>query len=104
MRIAFRMRVNPGCQVEYEKRHNPIWQELETALYEHGVRSYSIFLDPDTDDLFAYAEIEDLEQWRQIADTEICRRWWDHMAPLMPVNQDNSPQTRELKEVFHIPQ
>lgn len=102
MRIAFRMRVNQGSEAEYEKRHNPIWEELQTTLLEHGVRTYSIFLDRETGDLFAYAEIEDLDQWKQIAETEVCRRWWDYMSPLMPCNEDNSPESKELKEVFHL--
>ena len=63
---------------------------------------YSIFMDPDTNDLFAYAVIEDLERWQSIADTEICKKWWAHMAPLMPGNPDNSPIATDLKEVFHI--
>ena len=59
IRKAFVMMVNPDRHEEYEKRHNPIWPELEDALKQHGVRSYSIFLLPETTQLFAYAEIED---------------------------------------------
>ena len=102
LRKAFRMSVHAGREAEYERRHNPIWRELEEALVRHGVRSYSIFLDPATRDLFAYAEIESEERWRAIADTEVCRRWWHHMKELMPSNPDASPVSRELREVFHI--
>ena len=58
IRKAFRMSVHPGHEEEYARRHNPIWQELADTLVAHGVTSYSIFLDPATRDLFAYAEIE----------------------------------------------
>lgn len=102
MRIAFRMRVHPGEEAEYIRRHNPIWPELEATLKEHGVHEYSIFLDRTTGDLFAYAEIEDLERWQAIAETEICHRWWATMAALMPSNPDTSPVARNLEEVFHI--
>ena len=102
MRIAFKMKVNEGMQAEYERRHNPIWKELEEKLLESGVRTYSIFLDAASGDLFAYAEIESLERWKAIAETEICRKWWSHMEPLMPCNPDGSPISLELKEVFHI--
>lgn len=61
IRKAFRMKVHPGREVEYERRHRPIWSELEDVLKEHGVSNYSIFLDPATQDLFAYVEIEDQE-------------------------------------------
>ena len=52
------MSVHVGQEDEYERRHRPIWKELEDALLQHGVLRYSIFLDPGTGDLFAYAEIE----------------------------------------------
>jgi L-rhamnose mutarotase len=66
------------------------------------VRSYSIYLDPDTSDLFAYAEIESEERWAAVASTEVCRRWWRHMRELMPSNPDDSPVSRDLREIFHI--
>ena len=96
------MKVNPDQVAEYISRHNPIWPELEASLREHGVENYSIYLDQTTNDLFAYAEVSDLEKWQAIADTEICRKWWDSMAPLMPTNADNSPVVGELEEVFHM--
>ena len=102
MRKAFRMSVHPGREAEYEQRHNPIWPELEQALRSHGVRSYAIFIDPATSDLFAYAEIDSEERWQAIASTEVCRRWWVHMREMMPSNADASPVARELREVFHI--
>ena len=102
LRKAFRMSVHADRHAEYASRHNPIWRELEETLLAHGVRTYSIFLDPETSDLFAYAEIESEERWAAIADTEICRRWWRHMRDVMPSNADASPVTRDLREVFHL--
>jgi L-rhamnose mutarotase len=101
-RIAFVMSVNPGCAAEYEKRHNPIWPELEETLLAHGVRDYSIFHDPATDQLFAFALIEDLARWNAVSKTDVCRRWWRHMGDVMPSNPDSSPVSRDLREVFHI--
>ncbi len=102
IRKAFAMSVHPGCEAEYERRHNPIWPELEAALKQHGVHNYSIFLLPGTRQLFAYAEIESEAQWAAIADTPVCKKWWAHMRDLMPSNPDNSPVAEELREVFHI--
>ncbi len=102
IRKAFLMQVNPDQHAEYEKRHNPIWPELEATLKEHGVHNYSIFLDPDTSTLFAYAEIEDEERWNAIARTDVCQKWWAHMGDVMPSNPDHSPVSRDIREVFHI--
>src|SRR5436309_1376522 len=101
-RKAFLMEVNPGEQEEYKRRHNPIWPEFEATLKSHGVCSYSIFLNAATSQLFAYVEIEDLARWEQIAETEICKRWWKHMREIMPSNPDNSPISSKLSEVFHF--
>ena len=102
IRKAFKMSVHQDQHVEYARRHNPIWQELEDTLLAHGVRSYSIYLDPETSELFAYAEIESEERWAAVASTDVCRRWWRHMRELMPSNPDDSPVSAELREVFHI--
>jgi len=102
IRKAFKMSVHKDQHAEYARRHNPIWKDLENTLLEHGVRSYSIFLDPTTSELFAYAEIESEERWNAIAATPVCKRWWSYMRELMPSNPDDSPVSEELDEVFHI--
>jgi len=102
IRKAFRMSVFPGQEAEYARRHNPIWRELEETLLAHGVRTYSIFLDERTRDLFAYVEFESEERWAAVARTEVCQRWWKHMSEIMPSHADNSPVAAELKEVFHL--
>jgi L-rhamnose mutarotase len=104
IRKAFVMSVNADAEAEYERRHNPIWPELEATLRAHGVRSYSIFLHPETRQLFAYAEIESEERWQAIAKTEVCQRWWARMREVMPVNADASPVSAPLREVFHLPE
>jgi len=102
LRKAFRMKVNAGAAEEYERRHSPIWKELEEVLFDHGVRTYSIFLDPDSYDLFGYVEVENEEGWASIARTDVCQRWWRHMYDLMPTHGDHSPVSRDLREVFHL--
>lgn len=96
------MSVNAGCEAEYARRHQPIWAELADVLEAHGVHNYSIFLHEQTRQLFGYVEIESEARWAAIAKTEVCQRWWKHMADVMPGNPDNSPVSLELKEVFHL--
>jgi L-rhamnose mutarotase len=102
IRKAFRASVFPGQHLEYERRHTPIWRELEDLLIRHGVRSYSIYLDPGTNDLFGYVEVASEDQWAAIASTDVCRRWWRYMREIMPVRDDDSPEVAELREVFHL--
>ena len=102
IRKAFVMSVHPGVEAEYRRRHSPIWPELETVLKAHRVRNYSIFIHPETRQLFGYAEIEDEAQWAAIAQTETCRNWWAYMREMMPCNPDDSPVSVGLDEVFHL--
>lgn len=102
IRKAFVMSVHPGQEAEYARRHQPIWDELAATLKAHGVHNYSIFLHPETRQLFGYAEIEDEARWAAIAKTEVCQRWWKFMGEVMPANPDNSPVSQGLKEVFHL--
>ena len=102
IRKAFLMSVLPGCEAEYERRHRPIWPELEAVLLDHGVRTYSIFLHAEARQLFAYLEVDDEARWEAIARTPVCQRWWASMRELMPANSDNSPVAIPLREVSHI--
>lgn len=102
IRLAFVMSIHPGVEQEYERRHRPIWPELEETLRAHGAHNYSIYLHPETRQLFAYVEVEDEALWQAIAQTEVAQRWWRHMAPLMPSNPDASPVSLALREVFHL--
>ncbi len=102
IRKAFKMFVHPDQHAEYERRHNPIWPELEEMLRGHGVSSYSIYLDATTSELFACVEIESEEKWKSVADTEVCQRWWKHMQAVMPSTPNGGPVCHELREVFHM--
>ena len=102
IRKAFSMTLKPGNQDEYQRRHQPIWPELQKIFKEHGVINYSIFLNRGTNQLFAYVEIESEASWEQISQTEVCRRWWAHMKDLMLTNSDNKPVMIALDRVFYL--
>ncbi|MED1739884.1 L-rhamnose mutarotase [Bacillus swezeyi] len=102
IRVASIMYLFPEHYDEYAKRHDELWPEMKKELKAHGAHNYSIFLDEQSGQLFAYLEIEDKDKWTQMSDTAICRKWWDYMAPLMKTNVDNSPVSTDLKQVFYL--
>lgn len=102
IRKAFVMQVNPDAHAEYQRRHSPIWPELEAELKAHGAHHYSIFLDEKRHLLFGFVEIESEARWNAIAETDVCQRWWKHMGDVMPSNPDYSPASDDLKEVFYL--
>lgn len=100
--IAFTMKLKPGVEAEYRRRHDEIWPELSAALVEAGIRDYSIYLDRATGTLFAVQK----RLANHTADTlpilPIMKRWWAYMADLMDTNPDNSPVAVPLERVFHM--
>ena len=59
IRNAFTMKLKPGYQAEYKRRHDAIWPELSQALADAGISDYSIFLDEDSGTLFAVQKLTD---------------------------------------------
>ena len=102
IRKGFKMKLYPGMEKEYEKRHNELWPEMQQMIHEHGGHNYSIYLDPETLVLYGYIEIDDEELWAKSADTAINRKWWDFMADIMETNPDNSHVAVDLHPVFHL--
>lgn len=102
IRKASIMFVNRDSYEEYKRCHDELWSEMADELKAHGAHNYSIFLDKETGRLFAYVEIEDEAKWDQMSETEICKKWWAYMEPLMDTNPDNSPVAINLDEVFHL--
>lgn len=102
IRKGFVMFVTPGFEEEYERRHCTVDPELLDVLRQHGVHNYSIFLHPETRQLFGYLECEDEARLAAIAETQACKKWWARMKEIMPSNPDNSPVQQSLREVFHL--
>lgn len=99
--IAFTMKLKPGVETEYQRRHDEIWPELSAALSEAGIRDYSIYLDRASGTLFAIQKRLPDHTAGALPDLPVMQRWWAYMADLMETNPDNSPVTVPLTRVFH---
>ena len=101
-KFAFKMKLYPGFKDEYRKRHNEIWPELAQLLKNEGICNYSIFLDEETNTLFAYQEQSGTSSSQDLGQTEIVKKWWKYMADIMETNPDNSPVSVPLEQVFYM--
>lgn len=101
-RAAFKMKLRPGYAEEYKNRHDAIWPELKKLLRDAGIHDYSIFLDEETNALFAVQKIDGNAGSQDLGKTEIVQRWWAYMADIMETNPDNSPLSIPLPEVFYL--
>jgi len=101
-RVAFVMKVKPGQEAEYRRRHVAVWPEMLRALTDAGCSNYSIYMKGQ--DLFAYMEVDDFERFKRhmSADAD-AQRWEAKIAPIM--EQAIRPETgfhEVLPEIFHL--
>lgn len=102
-RVAFKMKLFPGQETEYRKRHDEIWPELAALLKEKGICEYSIFLDEATGFLFGVLKIPDATRLDELPQHPVMKKWWAYMKDIMESNPDNSPVSVPLQEVFFFP-
>lgn len=102
-RVAFRMKLFPGKAAEYKRRHDELWPELKTLLKDAGISEYSIFLDEETNSLFAVLNVMDPKDLDSLPAQEVMQKWWKYMADIMETNDDYSPVSISLQEVFYLP-
>ena len=101
-KYAFKMRLNPGMEAEYKRRHDEIWPELAALLKDAGISDYSIHLDRDTNTLFGVLWRTDDHRMDALAHHPVMQRWWAHMADIMETAPDNEPVSIPLVTVFHM--
>ena len=101
-RNAFAMRLNPGMEGEYKRRHDEIWDELKAELRKAGISDYSIYLDKKTYTLFAFQYLADDATDAELPNLPVVKKWWSMMKDLMETNADESPVSDPLEEMFHM--
>jgi len=101
-RVAFTMKLKPGCAAEYKRRHDAIWPELVAEIRRSGTSDFSIFLDEPTLTLFAVQKVSDDHDPVAHASREVSVRWRDYMADILDVHPDNTAKCAPLTEMFHL--
>jgi L-rhamnose mutarotase len=102
-RVGFKMKLLPGFAEEYKKRHDEIWPDLVLLLKKSGITDYSIFLDEESDTLFATFDAQEPGLLENLPKNAIMQEWWRYMSDIMETNPDRSPASVPLKEVFYLP-
>lgn len=102
-KVAFKMRLRPGCEAEYKRRHDEIFPELVTLLRDAGVSDYSIHHDPETNILFAMLWRRKDHNMADLPSHPVMKRWWAHMADIMETHSDNEPVVTQMNTLFHLP-
>ena len=102
MRVAFKMKLHPGREEEYKRRHDALWPELKDLLKQTGISEYSIFLDEETNLLVGVMRVKDEMKLNDLPAHPVMKKWWVYMRDIMETNDDHSPVSVQLKEVFYL--
>ncbi len=100
---AFKMRLSPGMQDEYKRRHDDIWPELVDLLRQAGVSDYSIHLDPETNILFGVLWRTEPHDMDNLPASAVMQSWWAHMADIMETDDSGAPVAIPLEPMFFMP-
>lgn len=98
-RVAFVMKLKPGCEEIYKRMHDEIWPELVESMKRRGTRNYSIYRHGLL--LFAYLETDNPRRSTPPYE-DVTLRWWKAMEPFMEYNPDGTPWREALPEMFHL--
>ena len=93
------MKLKPGEEAEYKRKHDEIWPEMVALLKNQGIRNYSIYRHGLT--LFAYLERSD-DAATTGEPNEVIRRWWKWMEPHMETSPDSRPIVEPVEQVFRL--
>ena len=101
-RVAFAMRILPGQEAEYRRRHAAVWPEMLAALKAAGAQRYSIYARGL--DLFAYLEVDDFAGFTaSMAASQVNARWQAEMTALIdPLTDPRTGFHERLEEVFYL--
>lgn len=97
------MKLFKGNEDEYKRRHDFLWPELKELLNQTTISDYSIFLNEETGDLFGVMKVDDTEKLDDLPLHPVMKKWWAYMKDIMESNDDHSPVSIPLKEVFFFP-
>ena len=102
-RVAIKMQLHKGFEAEYERRHKDLWPDLQALLKGSGISEYSIYLEEASGSLFGVLKVEDKSMLDQLPAHPVMKKWWAYMKDIMDSNEDFSPVTVPLREVFYLP-
>jgi len=98
-RRAWTMQLKQGSEQKYDEAHAAVWPELTDQMIEDGICRFHLF----RSGLTVFAVQERARPFSQDTKTsEVTRKWWRSMEPLMVTDATGQPHRTELKEVFAL--
>lgn len=100
-RLLFIMRIRPGQEAEYERRHEAVWPALLADLHRAGFRNYSLFRHGQ--DVYGYAECEPTadEAFDAMSASSTNAEWGEWFTDVLEVLPTDDGLVR-ADEVWHM--
>lgn len=99
--LAFCLRLRPGCEDEYRRRHDTLWPEMRQALVSAGVLHYEIFLEPNSLLLFAFMVRSPDHRMDRLPEQQVWQRWREYMSDIL-VQEAGQPFRIDLQPMFRL--
>ncbi len=101
-RVCFTLRIKKNRIDDYLRAHR-VWPEMEQALSDVGIRNYSMFIDEDGLAVGCFEADDHQESLRRLGDTEINRRWQEHVAEYFESDVDaKGPKLQWLDQYYYL--
>ena len=97
--LAFCLRLRPGCEAEYQRRHDALFPDMRQALLDAGLLHYEIHLEPQSLLLFAYMVRRGDHNMEALPQHPAWQRWQAHMADIL-VQDNGLPLRVPLQRMF----
>ncbi|MCB1549110.1 MAG: L-rhamnose mutarotase [Hyphomicrobiaceae bacterium] len=99
--VAFLLKLRPGMAAEYRRRHDEIWPEMKDMLLASGILHYEIYLDAETNTLFAHMVRRTGPGFIDRHNNPVMLRWRSHMADVLVMDGER-PVSRPLESMFRL--
>jgi len=96
---AWLLMLKPGMAAEYRRRHDEIWPEMKDLLVRSGILHYEIYLDAETNMLFAHMVRRTGPGLPDRHGDPVMLRWRAYMADIL-VMAGERPEQRTLERMF----
>ena len=100
-RACFGLRLYPGTEAEYDRRHAAIWPELVAAIRESEIRNFSAFRRGT--DVWHYAECspDAVTAFAKLGAMDVSAKWGDSLRPIIAELVAADDESIWFHEIFH---
>lgn len=100
--LSFVLRLKPGAEAEYRRRHDELWPEMRALLEASGIVHYEISLHAATNMLFAFIVRRRDHAMDRIPEHPVGKRWRVHMADILETVDGVVPRVEPLERMFTL--